>query len=204
MNAHADIHARLQSVLGPQRSAEVVALAQALDGGDDAVVEAFEPLANLPTPAQPVERRPSGPRRRVIVPVSADDARQAGGADLVHRTIAAVEHPDSPDMQGKARAVIAALRDIAPKTAIEGGLAGLFVAMERAAFDCLRIARIAGFDSPMGAVMLSRAEKLTCRATEVADAISRQRSKGKTQHIVVQRIHGGQAVGMVNQREPQP
>ena len=40
----------------------------------------------------------------------------------------------------------------------------VFVAAERAAFDCLTSARIAGFDSPMGMVMLSRAEKLTSRA----------------------------------------
>jgi hypothetical protein len=39
----------------------------------------------------------------------------------------------------------------------------VFVATERAAFDCLAIARIAGFDSQMGMVMLSRAEKLTRR-----------------------------------------
>jgi hypothetical protein len=31
----------------------------------------------------------------------------------------------------------------------------VFVATERAAFDCLAIARIAGFHSPMGMVMLS-------------------------------------------------
>jgi hypothetical protein len=60
--------------------------------------------------------------------------------------------------------------------------------MECAAFDCLRLARIAGFNSPMGAVMLARAEKLTCRATEVADAISRQRCRGQ-QTIRIEHIN---------------
>jgi hypothetical protein len=100
-------------------------------------------------------------------------------------------------MQDKARAVIAALRNIAPKTAVEGGLAGLFVAMERAAFDCLRLARLAGFESPMGAVMLSRAEKLTCRATEVADALSRQRCRGQ-QTIRIEHINQA-VIGNVTQ-----
>jgi hypothetical protein len=167
-----NVEARLQAVLGPQRSAEVVELAKAL--GDH----------RLPD-TQLVERRS---QRTVTIPVLASDADAAGGADLVRRTVAAVDHPDSPDMQDKAKAVIAALRNIKPRTAVEGGLAGLFVAMERAAFDCLRIARIAGFESPMGAVMLSRAEKLTCRATEVADALSRQRCRGQ-QFMRVEHVH---------------
>ena len=41
---------------------------------------------------------------------------------------------------------------------------------------------------------------MTCRATELADALSRQRTRGQ-QRIVVQHIHGGQAVGMVDQGE---
>jgi hypothetical protein len=181
-----NLEARLQAVLGPQRSRQVREIAASFEGGDANVVAAFGQL----TEVAPVERRPSGPRRAVVVPVSADDAVAGGGADLIRRTVAAVERHDSPDMQDKAKAVIAALRSIAPKTAIEGGLSGLFVAMERAAFDCLRLARLAGFDSPMGAVMLSRAEKLTCRATEVADAISRQRFRGqqtiRIEHVTVE------------------
>jgi hypothetical protein len=50
--------------------------------------------------------------------------------------------------------------------------------MERAAFDCMAGARIAGFDSPMGMVLLGRAEKLCCRATELAAALDRQRNRG--------------------------
>ena len=63
--------------------------------------------------------------------------------------------------------------------------------MERAAFDSLAIARIAGFDSPMGMVLLSRAEKLTCRATELAEALARQRSRGhqtiRIEHVTVEK-----------------
>jgi hypothetical protein len=176
------VEARVKAAFGAERGAEVIRLAKALERGDTNLIEAF-------APPPPVQCDP------VAIPVLASDAAAAGGADLIRRTVSAVERHDSPDVQDKAKAVIAALRDIAPKTAIEGGLAGLFVAMERAAFDCLKIARLAGFDSPMGAVMLSRAEKLACRATEVADAVSRQRYRGQqTVRVEHVHIHGGQAV----------
>jgi hypothetical protein len=186
------IEARLVRKLGPERSRQAVELAKAL-GGDGNVIEAFSHLPDV---------RAATPQRQIAVPVTADDAAAAGGADLIRRTVAAVTRHDSPDMQDKAKAVIAALRSIAPKTAIEGGLAGLFVAMERSAFDCLRLARIAGFDSPMGAVMLSRAEKLTCRATEVADAISRQRCRGQ-QTIRIEHINQA-VIGTVTARGRSP
>jgi hypothetical protein len=192
MNAHADIEERLVRTLGPERARRTRQIAATLESGDGSVIDAFGQLPDV---------APVDGQRTAFVPVLASDAVAAGGADLIRRTVSAVERPDSPDMQDKAKAVIAALRSIAPITAIEGGLAGLFVATERMAFDCMRLARLAGLDSPVGMVMLSRAEKLTCRAAELADAISRQRSKGKMQHIVVQHIHGGQAVGMVNQGE---
>jgi hypothetical protein len=202
MNAHAKppaqsgIETRLQAVLGPERARQTRQIAATIESGDGSVIEAFGQLPDV----APVEQRGRRPRT-VFVPVLASEAVAAGGVDLIRRTVAAVERPDSPDMQSKARAVIEALRSIAPQTAVEGSLAGLFVATERMAFDTMAIARIAGLDSPVGMVMLARSEKLACRAAELAEAISRQRSKGKTQHIVVQHIHGGQAVGMVNQGE---
>jgi hypothetical protein len=180
------VEARLERVLGPARARQVREIATALEDADGNVIEAFGQLPPV---------RPATPQYPVTIPVLASDAASAGGADLIRRTVSAAARHDSPDVQDKAKAVIAALRDIAPKTAIEGGLAGLFVAMERAAMDCLRLARLAGFDSPMGAVMLSRAEKLACRATEVADGISRQRYRGQqTVRVEHVHIHGGQAV----------
>lgn len=125
------------------------------------------------------------------MPVARSDAEKAGGAEIVRRAIAAVARADDPELPAKAADVIAALKAIGPRTPIESGLAGLFVAMERAAFDCLAIARIAGFDSPMGMVMLSRAEKLTCRAAELVEALARQRNRGqqtiRIEHVTVEK-----------------
>jgi hypothetical protein len=132
----------------------------------------------------------------VVVPVRASDARAAGGAGLIRRTIEAVASPDDPDIHAKAKEAIAALKAIAPRTPVEGGLASLFLVMERAALDCMGVARIAGFGTPLGATMVVRAEKLACRAIEAADALSRQRFRGQ-QTVRVEHVHvheGGQAV----------
>jgi hypothetical protein len=146
-------------------------------------------LARLLRPsATPASAPPSRRRRRLTtVSVFRSDADKAGGAEVVRRTIAAVASPDDPALKAKAADVVAALAAIKPVTPVEGGLAGLFVAMERAAFDCLAIARIAGFDSLMGMMQLGRAEKLTCRATELAEALARQRCRGQ-QTIRIERI----------------
>ena len=87
--------------------------------------------------------------------------------------------PEKGSQPAKAADVIAALKAIAPMIPIDGGLASLFVAMERAAFDCMAGARIAGFDTLLGLTLLGRGEKLTCRATELAEALDRQRNRGK-------------------------
>jgi hypothetical protein len=103
------------------------------------ILELARAVIAAPTP-------PSVRRRRVaIVPVLRSDAEKAGGEEIVRRTIEAVAPPDDPALRAKAADVIAALKGIAPRTPVESGLAGLFVAMERAAFDCLAIARISVF-----------------------------------------------------------
>lgn len=163
-----DLPARCVEEFGEAEGAQIIELARAF----------------MPAPP-PVRRRP------VVVPVLRSDAEKAGGEEIVRRTIEAVASPDDPALHAKAAGVIAALKAIGPRTPVESGLAGLFVAMERAAFDCLAIARIAGFDSPMGMVLLGRAEKLTCRATELAEALARQRSRGhqtiRIEHVTVEK-----------------
>ena len=129
--------------------------------------------------------------RPVTMSVTRSDARAAGGAELIRHTVAAIAALDSPDVHATAREVIEALKSIAPRTAVEGGLAGLFVAMERTAMDCLRMARLAGFDTPLGMVMLGRADKLARRAIEASEAIARRRNGGK-RTIVVQHIRASQ------------
>jgi hypothetical protein len=165
-----DMAARIAAEFGEAEGAQIIDLARAF----------------MSAPAAPPVRR-----RVAFVPVAKADAEKAGGAEIVRRAIEAVARADDPALPAKAADVIAALKAIGPMNPIESGLAGLFVAMERAAFDCLGIARIAGFDSPMGMVMLSRAEKLTCRATELAEALARQRNRGqqtiRIEHVTVEK-----------------
>jgi hypothetical protein len=129
-------------------------------------------------------RRPAAPpsqrRRRVpvTIPIARADADAAGGLEIVHKTTAAVVSPDDPELHSKAASVIAALASLKPCTPMESSLAGLFVAMSAAALDSFAVARIAGFDSLIGVTLLSRAEKLTVRATELAQVIER-RGKGR-------------------------
>jgi hypothetical protein len=153
---------RIKSRLSPEEAAQVRALAALFMGASPAE----------PTAAQPPHLRPE-----VVIPVTRSDAKAAGGADLIHRTLSAVVSPDAPDVRAVADEVVSALKNMAPRSAVEGGLAGLFVAAQMAAFDCYRLARLAGFETPIGEVMLRRADKMTCRATELADALSRQRSR---------------------------
>ena len=123
------------------------------------------------SPVEPTVAQPPHPRPEVVIPVTRSDAKAAGGADLIHRTLSAVVSPDAADVRAVADEVVAALKNMGPRSAVEGGLAGLFVAAQVAAFDCYRLARLAGFDTPIGEVMLRRADKMTCRATELADAL---------------------------------
>jgi hypothetical protein len=131
------------------------------------------------------------PRRRLVtVPVFRSDAEKAGGEEIVRRTIEAVASPDDPALRAKAADAVAALKSIAPRTPVEAGNAGLLVAMQAAAFDCLAIARVAGFDTQMGVVMIGRAEKLTCRANELSEALARRGSRGRqvirVEHITIE------------------
>jgi hypothetical protein len=63
------------------------------------------------------------------------------------------------------------------------------VAMSAAALDSLAVARVAGFDSLIGVTLLSRAEKLTCRAVELAEVIACPGPRDHRRKIVIQHIH---------------
>ena len=135
-------------------------------------------------------RHPPAPQRRrrvpVTIPIRASDAEAAGGLEIVHRTVAAVAAPDDPQLHAKAADVVAALASMRPSGPMESSLAGLFIAMQRAALDSLAVARIAGFDSALGVVLLSRAEKLACRATELAQVI--RGGRGQRRKIMIDHI----------------
>ena len=134
-------------------------------------------------------RHPAAPQRRrrlVTIPVKASDAEAAGGVEIVYRTTAAVAAPDDPAIHAKAADVVAALAAMKPSGPMESGLGGLFLAMQRASLDSLAVARIAGFDSALGVVLLSRAEKLACRATELAQVI--RGGRGQRRKVMIDHI----------------
>ena len=131
--------------------------------------------------APPSQRRRRAP---VDIPIARADAEAAGGLEIVHRTVSAVASPDDPRLRAKAADVIAALAAMRPSGPVESGLAGLFVAMSAAALDSLAVARVAGFDSLIGVTLLSRAEKLTVRATELAQVIECRGGRGKRRIVI--------------------
>ena len=87
-------------------------------------------------------RHPPAPQRRrrvpVTIPIRASDAEAAGGLEIVHRTVAAVAAPDDPQLHAKAADVVAALASMRPSGPMESSLAGLFIAMQRAALELAR------------------------------------------------------------------
>ena len=115
----------IEARLGHEEAAQVRALA-ALMGA---------------SPVEPTVAQPPHPRPEVVIPVTRSDAKAAGGADLIQRTLSAVVSPDAPNVRAVAEEVVAALKNMGPRSAVEGGLAGLFVAAQVAAFDCYRLAR---------------------------------------------------------------
>jgi hypothetical protein len=139
----------------------------------------------LQTPAPPSRRRRRVP---VTIPIARADAEACGGVEVAHRVVSAVASPDDPQLRGKAADVIAALAAMKPSGPMESGLAGLFIAMQAAALDSLAVARVAGFDSALGVVLLSRAEKLTCRAVELAQVIGCPGNRGHRRKIVIDHI----------------
>jgi hypothetical protein len=118
---------RVEAPLNPEEAAQVRALAALFTGA---------------SPAEPTFARPPHLRPEVLIPVTRSDAKAAGGADLIQRTLSAVVSPDAPDVRAVTDEVIAALKNMAPRSAVEGSLSGLFVAAQVAAFDCYRLARL--------------------------------------------------------------
>ena len=161
-----------------------------LKGMDDEMIDIDEPRGDQLLGLAALLRHPPAPQRRrrapVTIPIARADAEAAGGVEVVHRTVSAVASPDDPELRGKAADVIAALASLKPRTPMDASLGALFVAMERASLDSLSVARIAGFDSALGVVLLSRAEKLACRATELAQVI--RGGRGQRRKIMIDHI----------------
>jgi hypothetical protein len=127
------IEQRIIAEFGEAESAKIIQLAAA--------------LMTVPAAPPPESVVPPGRSRVATVAVRRSDADQAGGEEIIQRTIEAVVCPADPSLPGKAAAVVAALKSIAPRNPVETSLAGLFVSMQAAAFDCLAIARQASFSA---------------------------------------------------------
>ena len=66
------------------------------------------------SPVEPTVAQPPHPHPEVVIPVTRSDAKAAGGADLIHRTLSAVVSPDAPDVRAVADEVVAALKNMGP------------------------------------------------------------------------------------------
>jgi hypothetical protein len=118
----------------------------------------------------------------VTIEVNYLDARQACGttsnvfnASLLRRTLAACVRYDVPEPEAALAEIVEQLRLISPQDAFEASFACLYVAAQMAALDNFKLARHAGFVTPLGQTMLAFADKLTVRCAELAGAFQRRR-----------------------------
>ncbi len=92
---------RIEARLGPEEAAQVRALAALFMGA---------------SPVEPTVTQSPHPRPEVVIPVTRSDAKAAGGADLIRRTVSAVVSPDAPDLRAVTDEVVAALKNMAPRS----------------------------------------------------------------------------------------
>jgi hypothetical protein len=96
-------------------------------------------------------------------------------ASLLRRTLAACVKYDVPVPEGAVAEIIEQLRLIGPQDPFEASFAGLYIAAQMSALDCFRLARNAGFITPLGQTMLAFADKLAVRCIETSGAFQRRR-----------------------------
>ena len=101
-------------------------------------------------------------------------------------------------------AALAALRDAAPRDALEGMLAAQMVALHHAAMECLRRAHLPEQAFEVRQANLGQANKLIRTYATLLEALDKHRGKGQPQVVRVERVNveaGGQAiVGAVSHR----
>jgi hypothetical protein len=123
----------------------------------------------------------------VTVPVSASDARQAGGTDsdafnakIVCEAIAASARQD---IAGAAVEVLAALKDIAPLNAREAMIAVQLIATHAACMDSYRLA--GGASGPHRDMLLGQAGKLSRTHAMLSEALDRMRGRDGGRRVIV-------------------
>jgi hypothetical protein len=118
---------------------------------------------------------------------------------IVTDAIQAYARLNDAELEEKARAAIAALKDIAPRNAREALIARRMLALD----ESLQLARKANGNALLSNMYVAQATALSRSATALSDAIERMRGGGQ-QRVVIRHVHvykGGKAiVGQVSSR----
>jgi hypothetical protein len=130
----------------------------------------------------------------VTIPVTASDARQAGGTDsdafnakIVREAIAASA---CHDIEGAAAEALAALRDNAPLNAREAMIAAQLVATHAACMDSYQLGRLA--NGPHRDMLLGQAGKLSRTHAILSETLDRAR--GRERQVAVFEYRRGPAL----------
>jgi hypothetical protein len=128
----------------------------------------------------------------VDIPLDYRDAAIACGTmsdafngGLIRQAILACARPGQPDFDEKAPFVIAALREIAPRNALEAMRASLAVAAHAAAMTSYRVARSCG--SGLAPTFFARGDQAAVVANALIEAIERGRGESAQEVIVMAR-----------------
>ncbi len=120
---------------------------------------------------------------------------------VLHDQLAQTLHhgrvPDPCSVDVRQQAALAALRDAAPRDALEGMLAAQMVALHHAAMECLRRAHLPEQASEVRQANLGQAGKLSRTYATLLEALDKHRGKGQPQVVRVERVNveaGGQAI----------
>ncbi|MEI6723754.1 MAG: hypothetical protein WCO67_23580 [Betaproteobacteria bacterium] len=133
------------------------------------------------------------------LPEATGTENRALGIQLVRQAIGSISvHPGMSDQEHQAaiKAVVAALKGVAPADGMESMLAVQLVATHNAAMDCLRRAQLDGQSFEGRDLNLKHATKLLAAYARQVEAIDRHRGQGQ-QKITVEHVTvnaGGQAI----------
>jgi hypothetical protein len=158
------------------------------------------------TEASALQQRPP----IVVVEVAASEAQAACGSEDVDfcraiLTDAVLASPglDYAELEEKARAAVAALKDIAPRNAREALIARRMLALDAMSMESLQLARKATGNALLRNMHVAQAVALSRAATALNEALERMRGDGQ-QRVVIEHVHvykGGKAiVGQVSSR----
>jgi hypothetical protein len=150
------------------------------------------------------------PRPPLVVEVASSEAKTACGSEdvdfcrvILTDAIHAYARVDDSEHEEKARAVIATLKDIAPRSAREALIARRMLALDAISMESLQLARRTSGNAPLRNMYVAQAVALSRAATALNEAIERMRGDGQ-QRVVIEHVHvykGGKAiVGQVSSR----